>query len=353
MTNLNNGIELKIVLGINDTASKTSLNTQIAELEQKLNKVKIDVKIDPKAVVALEKLATMDFSKLSQQIDSVGKETAKMATATAKELEVAMKKAAEITGVELGKAIRGSAEDIDYITKKLAGTNAKIKVDFDTVNGEKQLKKLQTSIEDKGITTKITYEKVSVMGDDNISKDLWMPKLFQETNAQLSNAVKNTDELIAKMNKLQTEGKITNQQFEILTSSIGKISGSTGLNRANQMMDEMVATTKKVNANLVERDQIEKRLVTNQQKIQTQILSAEKAMKSNPSLGKSQEAKGLLESYQKLNPASKNFKDNLFEVNTQFTRMKTAASEASRESMGMMSMFKTAMEKFPIEFRWE
>lgn len=348
---LGNAVELRVVLGVNDTASKTNLNAQIADLEKKLSEVKIDLKIDPKAVAALESLAKLDFSKLTQSIGKVEKATKELATVSAKELEVEMEKASKGIGVKLGNAIRGSADDIDYLTKKLAGTNAVIDVKYDTVNGLKELKSLQTSVEKNGITQKITFEKVNVMGEGDVSEQLWMPKLFQETNRQLSSAAKNTNELIAKMNKLQTEGKITNQQFETLTSSISKISGSAGLNRANQMMDEMVATTKKVNANLVEREQIEKRLIANQQKIQTQILSAEKAMKSNPTMGGTQEAKDLLASYQKLNPASKNFKDNLFEVNTQFTRMKTAASEASRSSMGIIDSFKIALEKFPIDYQ--
>lgn len=346
--NTNNGIELKIILGINDTASKGNLNSQITELQKKLDQVKIDIKIDPKAVAALEKLSTMDFSKLTQSVGEVRKESEKMATATAAEIETAMKKATEAIGINFKRVIKGSTDDLDEFKKELAGTNANIKVNFDVKNGRKELNTLKASIEREGITQTVTFEKVSRQIDASRSDIVWMPKAIEETDRQLSNAAKSTNELVAKMNKLQTEGKISNQQFEELTSSISKISNSSGLNRVNQMMDEMVASTKKVNANLAERDQIEKRLVANQQKIQTQVLAVEKAMKSNPSLGNSQEAKELLASYQKLNPASKDFKDNIFDVNTQFSKMKTAASEASRSSMGMVDSFKVAMEKFPI-----
>jgi len=350
MENLQNAIELKVILGVNDAASKGNLNSQISELQKKLDQVKIDIKIDPKAISALEKLSTMDFSKLTQQIGNVGKETAKMATVSAEEYEKAMKVAAEKTRINFGSAIRGSAEDIEFIENKLKGMNATIDVKFDTKNGEKHLKSLQTSVEKNGITQKVKFEQVMV-GNGDESTQLWMPKIIQDTNKTMANTSKNTEELIAKIKKLHTEGKITTDQFNKFSTTLGNIDDKTAFNRINQQINEMVATTKKVNANLTERDQIEKRLVANQQKIQTQILSAEKAMKSNPKLGGTQEAKDLLESYQKLNPASETFKDNLFEVNTQFTRMKTAASEASRENMGMISMFKTAMEKFPIDFQ--
>jgi TP901 family phage tail tape measure protein len=341
---LGNGIELKIILGVNDGASKDNLNTQIKDLQKKLDQVKIDIKIDPKAISALENLSKLDFSKLTQEFKNVGKEASKMATVTADELEKAMAKAAEITGVKLGKAIRGSAADIDFITKKLAGTNAKIKVDFDTVNGEKQLKKLQTSVETNGITQKVIFEKVSVMGDNDESQILWMPKTFQETNAQLSNAVKNTDELIAKMNKLQTEGKITNQQFEHMVSSIGKVD----LNRANQMMDEMVATTKKQTKSLQEQEAEQERLIKNEQRRKSAILDVEKAMKTQSKTLNMDDANNLIGNLKGMDVASKNFNHSLKDNQLELKRMKTAAAEAGREQMGMMSMFKTAMEKFPI-----
>lgn len=354
MTNSPNGqrnaIELKVVLGVADASSKSNLNAKIAELEKKLNEVKIDIKIDPKAIAALEKLGTIDFSKLTESLGEATQKTKKFATATAAEVESAMKKASEAVGVSLGNAIKGSAADIKFLTKQLEGTNAVIDIKYDTVNGAKQLKAFQTSIEKDGVTKKVTFEQVMVSGQSE-SEFLWMPKIFQDTDRQLANAAKNTDELIARMKKLQTEGKITDKQFDELSNSISGVNNKTGFNNINQKMIEMVASTKKVNDNLAERERIEKQLVANQQKLQTQILSAEKAMKSNPTLGGSKEANDLVASYQKLNPASKNFKENLFDVNTQFTKMKTEASGAAKSSMGLLGSFQEAMKKFPIDFQ--
>lgn len=347
MTNVNNGIELKVVLGINDAASKTSLNTQIKNLEDQLNDVKIDIKIDPRAVAALEKLATMDFSKLNKSFDGVEKATKALATVSAKELEDKMEKASKEIGVKLGNAIRGTASDIDYITKQLAGTNAVIDVKFDTVNGVKELKALQTSIEKNGITQKVTFEKVNVTGDGE-SEALWMPKLYQETNRQLSNAVKNTDELVAKMNKLQTEGKITNQQFEKLSSSIGSISDKTDLARMNQQMDEMVASTKKQNLSLKEQEAEQQRLIKNEQRRKSAILDVEKAMKTQAKTLNMQDADNLIGNLKGMDVASKGFSNSLKDNQLELKRMKTVAAQAGRENIGMVDAFKIAMERFPI-----
>lgn len=344
---LGNAIELKVVLGVNDTASKGNLNAEIAKLQSKLDNVKIDIKIDPKAITALERLATLDFSKLTQEVGKIGKETKKLATVSANEYEKAMKMAAEKTKINFGSAIRGSAADIKFIENKLKGMNATLDVKFDTKNGEKHLKSLQTSIENNGITQKVKFEQVMV-SDGKESRQLWMPKTIQDTNRQMSNAVKSTDDLIARMNKLQTEGKITNQQFEHLTSTIGGISGKAGLARVNQQMDEMVASTKRQNAEIIEQERHQKKLIDNEIKRKNLIIDIERAMKSQSKNINQASASSLLAQTKALDVSSESFGRSIANNRTGLRQLNADATTASRNNMGIINSFKTAMEKFPI-----
>lgn len=345
---LGNAIELKVILGLNDKPSQDNLNAQIAQLQKKLDQVKIDIKIDPKAISALERLATLDFSKLTKEFKSVEKEAKEMATVSADEITKAMKIASDKLGMAFKSAIKGSITDVDALKKELNGLNATIKVDYDIVNGKKELNKLKASIEKEGKNETIEFEKVIRQLTPDKTDFVWMPKVIQETDKQLSNAAKSSNELIAKMNKLLSEGKITTNQFTELANSIKNAVGTSGFSRANQQLNEMVAATKSANKELINREQIEKRLIANQQAIQKQVLAVEKTMKTNAKTVDMNQANELLVNYQKLNPASKDFKQNLFDINTQFTRMKTVAAEASRSSMGIMDSFRVAMEKFPI-----
>jgi hypothetical protein len=352
MTNSPNGqgnaVELRVVLGLNDSASKTSLNTQIALLEQKLNKVKIDVKIDPKAIAALESLAKMDFSKLTESIGKVGKETKKFATVSAEEYQKAMKKAAEITGIDLGNSIRGTAKDLKFIEQKLKGMNAKLDVKFDTKNGEKHLQAIKTTIENKGITQKVTYEKVAIMGKNNETQMLWMPKVFQDTNAQMANTIKNNDQLIAKMTKLRTEGKLTDDQFRKLSASMSGVGEKSNLARTVQQMDTMVAATARQSKELTDQARRQEELIRNEQRRKAAILDVEKAMKLQAKTLNMQDANKLLNNLKGMDVASRGFSNSLRDNQLELRRMRTVASEAGRENMGMMSAFKQAMEKFPI-----
>lgn len=361
------GIELRVVLGVNDGDSKKNLNLQISELQKKLDEVKIDIKIDPKAISALDNLAKMDFSKLTQSISGLqdglknaGKTASETANTTKKDFKDASKdidKAFGHLGKNLQVAMKKGITDLDGLKQAFKGMEASFNMDYEVItkDGEQTAQRRITAITATYKNLEGQIEKVKLKNNslvdigDGRGVPMWLPDgKSKVVDKQMSDIAKMTEKAQADLNKLRASGDLTEQQFVQLSNRIAKIDQTNSFAILNQRVAETVKHNKDVNVTLREREQIEKRLIANQQAIQKQILAVEKTMKTNPRTVDKNEANSLLESYQRLNPAAKNFKESLFETNTQFTRMKTTASEAGREQLGIINMFKQAMEKFPI-----
>lgn len=360
MPNTGNNIELLVKLGI-DKSNKTDLQTQVDQLGKTLSGLKVNINIDQKAISALEKLSTMDFSKLSSSVQKTTKEVENIAVKSAKEVQDSIKKASDALGMNFSKAAQSGFKDVEQIKKELKSLSPNIKVDFDVVDGKKQLDKIKASFERDGITTTIKFQK-STLSDNGSDSSIWMPDKIQENNKQMSLAAKNVDELVKKMNKLQTEGKISNEQFEKLTSSISNIDKNGGIKGLNAQLDQFVVNNKKAEqavrdqakaqkeqeAELKRQEQAQKRIIENEIKRKNLIIDIERAMKSQGRTLDSGAARNLIESTKQLDISSKNFGTSLKQNQSALKQLRADATEATRSNIGIVEAFQTAFTKFPI-----
>lgn len=362
MPNTNNSLELLVKLGI-DKSNKTDLQTQVDQLGKSLAGLKVDIKIDPSAIKALEKLSTMDFSKLAASAKKATDDVSKSTRKTAEEAEKIMK---ETFGSKIPKAIEkgfsGSANDIKKQFKSMGFEN--IKVGFDVKNGKQQMDKLVASVEKGGITKTVHFKQATVANNGRDSA-LWMPDKVIDSDKSLVLAAKNVDQLIAKMNKLQTEGKLTNTQFEHLTSSIKNIDKQGGMKGLNAQLDQFVVNNKKATeavrateraqkeqvAELKRQEDAQKRIIENEIKRKNLVLDIERAMKSQSRTLDQSGANKLLAETRALDTSSKNFGTSLKQNQSALRELRTNATEATRQNIGLVEAFRTAFTKFPIYFQ--
>lgn len=359
MPNTNNSLELLVKLGI-DKSNKTDLQTQVDQLGKSLAGLKVDIKIDERAIKSLEQLSNMDFSKLAASAKKATDDVSKSTRKTAEEAEKIMK---ETFGSKIPKAIEqgfsGSANDIKKQFKSMGFEN--IKVGFDVKNGKQQMDKLVASVEKDGITKTVHFKQATVANNGRDSS-LWMPDKVIDNDKSLALAAKNVDQLIAKMNKLQTEGKLTNTQFEHLTSSIRNIDKNGGMQGLNHQLDQFVVNNRKATeavraqeraqkeqvAELKRQEEAQKRIIENEIKRKNLVLDIERALKSQSRSMDQGAARRLIEETKQLDTSSKNFSTSIKQNQSALKELRTNATEASRQNIGIIDSFKTAMEKFPI-----
>lgn len=361
MPNTNNSLELLVKLGI-DKSNKTDLQTQVDQLGKSLAGLKVDIKIDPSAIKALEKLSTMDFSKLAASAKKATDDVSKSTRKTAEEAEKIMK---ATYGDKIPKAMsKGFSGTIADISKQLKQLGSNVKVDFDVVNGKRQMDKLVASIEKDGVTKTVKF-KASTIADNGRDSQYWLPDKVSDNDKSLALAAKNVDQLIAKMNKLQTEGKLTNTQFEHLTSSIKNIDKQGGMKGLNAQLDQFVVNNKKATeavrateraqkeqvAELKRQEDAQKRIIENEIKRKNLVLDIERAMKSQSRTLDQSGANKLLAETRALDASSKNFGTSLKQNQSALRELRTNATEATRQNIGLVEAFRTAFTKFPIYFQ--
>lgn len=347
MSNTQNNLELLVKISADTASSKAGLDTQLKTLATQLKSLEVPIKIDPAAIAALTNLSKLDFSKLSSSMKTVEKDAKSMATVSAKEVEQAMKQASEKIGMSFKGVLKGGTNDIEMLKKQLQGLDAKVKVKYDMVEGKKELESMTATIQKAGVATTTTFSKV-MMGMD-AKEIVWIPKTIQEIDSKMHNAVKTTDQFVSRINKLQAEGKITNQEFEKLANSINKMGSTNGLVLLNAQTDGMVASNKKIVAEQEKQKKQLKEQADLQEKIRKLTNDITSAQGRNPkAFGNNTEVTSMLASLRGIDSGSKGAAASVKGVSDRFGELKAQSTEAGRSSMGVFESFKVAMEKFPI-----
>lgn len=360
MPNSKNNVELLVKLGI-DTSNKADLQGQVKKLGEQLSAMEVNIKIDPKAISALEKISTMDFSKLVSNSKNATNQVSTMTIKSAKEAKEAMESAFSSIGKNFPKSAEKGFQTIEQIKKSLSGLGSNVKLDFDVVNGKQKLDKIVASFEKDGITKTIHF-KQAIVADNGNDSPLWMPDKIKEVDKNLSIAARSVDELVKKMNKLQTEGKLTNDQFEHLTNSIRNIDKNGGMAGLNHQLDQYVVNNKKATeairaqeraqkeqlAELKRQEEAQKRILENEIKRKNLVLDIERAMKSQSRTLDQGAARQLIEQTKALDATSKNFGSSLKQNQSALRELRTNATEATRQNIGLVEAFRTAFTKFPI-----
>lgn len=363
MSNSQNNIELLVKIGI-DTSNKTNLQAEVDKLGKSLAGLKVDINIDKSAIAALEKISTMDFSKLAGNAKKATDQVSSLAIKSAKEAKEAMDSAFGSIGKNFPKSAEKGFQTIEEIKKSLKGVGSNLKLDFDVVNGKKQLDRIVASFEKDGVTKTIHFKQATISDAGNDSP-LWMPDKIKEVDKNLSIAAKSVDQLVAKMNKLQTEGKLTNTQFEHLTNSIKNIDKNGGMTGLNHQLDQYVVNNKKATAAIAEQERVQKEqlaemkrqeqaqkaLIENEIKRKNLILDIERAMKSQSRTLDQGAASKLIAEARQLDVTSKNFGTSLKRNQSALRELRTNATEATRQNIGLVEAFRTAFTKFPIDFQ--
>lgn len=358
--NTDNKISLLVKVGI-DTSSKKDLQTEVDLLATKLKGIDVKINIDPRAIAALEKISTMDFSKLVANSKKAGDDVVGMATKTGAEAKAAMEKAFNAMGKTIPKAIESGFSSAGAIKKAFEKDGINVKVGFDVKDGKRNMDKLVASYEKNGITTTVNF-KQSTISDNGSNTPLWMPDKITEMDKTLSIAKKNAEQLTKEVMSLFNQGKLTTEQFKSMTAAIKGVGEKGGLDRANEQLNQMTMNNKKATeaikaqekaqkeqaAELARQEGIQKKILENETKRKNLIIDIERAMKSQTKSMDKTAGNNLIAQTRALDASSKNFGTSLNQNRSALKQLNADATTASRNNMGIINSFTTAMTKFPI-----
>lgn len=364
---MSNEIELLVALGIDTSGSTTkNIQSQIDELGKSLKGLDIKIDLPQDSIKALTELSKLDFKGLNDSLKGVGKgiggvgEEAKQTGEEVKKTFSEVQRSLDATFAHLGqdfqKEMRKGITSIEDLQSAYQNMEAKFKYNkeflgFDddgrAVEAVKKVsveyKNLQGQIE----KTNYTLSNSRIQMGDGSSKNLFLPdNITSVTNSQMkqveSSVAKAVQGAQQELNKLVRTGEITEKQFHQLSAAANKIVEPNSINLYNQRLSETISNNKQLTKEKKEQLAVEEKI----RKLQNSIVSAQG--RDPKGMGNSPEVKGMLDSLQKINPASKGAANAVKGVSDNFDVMKAKSVEAGRSSLTVMESFKTAMEKFPI-----
>ena len=355
MSNTNNHITLLAKLGI-DPSNKKEVQDQIDDFATKLKGLNISINISPQAIAVLEKLSKFDFSKLADGAKKATDGVTNTIVRTKTEVDAILKETGEALKMKDLFSKEHALTDIENIKKALQKLNPNVKVDFDVVNGQKNLQKVIASFEKNGVTTHINFKKEGMASEDGSNKiiDIWMPKQIQEVHKELSIAAKSTEEFRNKIRNLTLDGKITVDQFKQLYRTL-KETDVNSFGKLNADLNEMVIRNKnavqaaKDHAKALKEQELEqKRIIENDIKRKNLMFEIERAMRAQTRTFDISEGNKLIADLAKMDTSAKDFNISLKQSQSELNKLKAAATEATRSNIGLLDSFKIAMTKFPI-----
>ncbi|WP_341323360.1 phage tail tape measure protein [Solibacillus sp. FSL H8-0523] len=353
MSKTNNHITLLAKLGI-DTSDREDIQRQLDSFSKTLSGLTVKIGISKEAIKALEKLSNMDFSKFS---DNAKKATDGITSSVAKtkaEVDKILKQTGESLGMKDLFSKEHALTDIESIKRALQKLNPNVKVDFDVVEGQKNLKKIKASFEKDGITTHINFKQDAMMSNKGQLNSIWIPHQIQEVHKELSVAAKSTEDFRNRIRSLTLEGKITVEQFKQLSRAV-KETDVNSFGKLNADLSEMVLRNK--NAAQAIRDQAkalkeqeleQKRIIENDIKRKNLVSEIERAMRAQKNTFSTDAGRKLIIDLGRMDISAKDFNTTLKRTQSELNQLKALATETSRTNIGLIDSFKIAMTKFPI-----
>lgn len=367
MTNTNNPLVLQLKVGLDETGSKAELNKQIEALSSKLSNLNLKIDIDPKAIAALSDLAKMDLSRFTKSAEDAQKSVSKVgdqAQTAGKEITKEFKdvqKSVEATFAHLSKnfrdAMRKGITDVDSLKTAFKGMEASFKMDYEvlgedaagrTIRRVKGIEATYKNLEGQIEKVKFKNDTLIDMGGGN-SSPLWLPESTSKVvDSQIKDVAKLSQKVQQELDAMRAKGDITEKQFVALTGSLNRSMNTTDVQRVNSQLDAMVASNKQLNKELKEQELEQKRIIENEIKRKNLIADITKAQNSQSKTINKSASDNLLKEVQAMDVSAKNFGTVLKQNQSSLRQLKADATEASRQNIGVMNAFKTAMEKFPI-----
>lgn len=161
-------------------------------------------------------------------------------------------------------------------------------------------------------------------------------------NKTLDDQYKKYESINAKLDEHVSKLRLTQEQADKMASGISPTMGIDKLNDQERAMNKQVETNKVLNRELKEQEKLQERI----RKLVNSIVAEQG--KNPKAFGNNPEVNEMLNTLNKIDPASKGAAASVKGVSDGFDQLKATSTEAGRSSMGVMESFKIAMEKFPV-----
>src|SRR5690606_773962 len=215
-----------------------------------------------------------------------------------------MDEVSKAVGVDLDKVIKKGYTSVDEIKKAFSSIDGNVKLDFDVSEGAKKLQNFKAQIERDGITQTIDFKMVGIQ-DGNATVNAWMPNMVKEVDRSVQQASKSLSVFIGNINKLNRDGKITEDQFNQLSrvakdmeKSLSSTNGLRNLDvelaKANRQVDSIVQANEKQ----VEQERLKTKELKEQERLRDRLHKLEVDMIS---MGKSRPKTVDLSEYKNIN----------------------------------------------------
>lgn len=354
----NNPIELLISLGVNDKTSKDNIKNYIKALQNQLpelDALTLTVKSDNsnnKVFSQMEKQIQSlqnEIQDLNKQLSSIGKGSDGFGSyflgSDFKNESKKMKN--EIKGIEL---------TFDQLINKLKSQGYEYQIKFTPdKTSERNIKQVIASIKNEfGEVQKITFEP-NVKGNFNQIEEVLKnndPKIIDDYNSTFN-------KLLDTMNKIERTGKMSSDTMDRFRNEILNVNSSaTPLIQKTEKLNDVLAGLNRQFQTDSHQYKMKEAMDNVGRSAQNLISQLEKVENTYKRTVDKTEANRIRQAIIDLPTPKfaneddiKKYRKQLKDLESDITSLSAKNAAEARSSMTMLSAFKTAMEKFPIDFQ--
>ncbi len=338
----NTPIELLISLGVNDTPTRNNINSYIKSLQKSLNGISdLSINLNLKG---FESQFQQSTSKVEKQARESGKKIAESFSFAGN-----MRKARQETNKELKKQGREFYNNQNEMIEKLRKFDPKLTVTY--VGDTDEIKKVTAKIkESDNIVKTVTYKPVVIEAQGTKKSGKGFASLPDETATDTTthNLQQNLEKTRQKLAEVEHQGTLANSKIKEFRSVLDGIKNNEELTKLNKDIKDVTSSTSR------EIEIIEKsaRVYKEREEALAQLIRLEKQFKKTLDYNESAKIRENLKSVpyegfanlQQIKEAS----SAVSSYRTQIRTLAADATEATKNSMGVVDAFKVAMERFPV-----
>lgn len=341
LANTGSPIELLVTLGVNDAPSKDNINSYIEKLSKTLKEVNLEFDVK---------------GQLKQELKSVQeglKETQKQAVDTGKKIQDSftfkgnMKEARKAAKKMLEEQNREYFNNFNELEKKLQAKGFKIKLEInpDTGKAEKAIATLQKSANE---ALKVTYKPFDIYAKDTNKLGQGVASTKIETsNTSTHKLEEGLKRAKRELDEIAHRGKLTEDQLRRLREALPKVQDSEGLAKYNREVQESLDLTRRQR----ELHDATTEVIKQRDKALNQLTRSENLFRKTFNTERGNEVRKGLEDIPIEFSNMREIKEaqgRISQLRTQIQGLNADATEATKNSMGVVEAFKIAMERFPI-----
>ena len=395
---MNNRIELLLKASLSKDSLK-DVRKQVKKLQKSLDTLELDKGL----IKSLKQLQKMDigqgqFKEMRKELEAAQKELDKLNEKAKKS-----SKETQFGGFKLDE--NTILKDFESLKKEIEKRGGSVKFELDTKGAKTEITKLSAEFDRFGEKVTETFRKQSQGG-----KDYWDVSRINIHDSYVKDTTKSYDKLSEAIAKAGKDGNITQEQMKKFNSELERSKGSQGsIERLSESLDSVVTSSKNLNRlttqleKLRSEGKISNEIFQEQKKIlsdignldnkayremtqQVKLIVVEEKERAKAVKESEREVKNLERAYlelermqtklikaenyrpkiksdedfnktvDKLNDlnfnkakmSAKELETELAKVNSSIDRMSAKATEAGRTQIGIIDSFKIALEKFPV-----